>query len=98
LPVIAGLSDIVLASPVPVVFDHFGGAQGAAGFQQPGFDKLVQLIRSGKAYVILSAAYRASISGFDYANAAPLALITANPLRDWWDSAWPHREPARVAK
>jgi hypothetical protein len=26
LPVIAGLSDIVLESPIPVVFDHFGGA------------------------------------------------------------------------
>jgi predicted TIM-barrel fold metal-dependent hydrolase len=34
LPVIAGLSDIVLGSPVPVVFDHFGGARGAAGLQR----------------------------------------------------------------
>jgi hypothetical protein len=34
------LSDLILASPVPVAFDHFGGAQGAAGIQQPGFDKL----------------------------------------------------------
>src|SRR6516162_970315 len=38
LPVIAGLSDLVLASPVPVVFDHFGGAKAALGLQQPGFD------------------------------------------------------------
>src|ERR1700756_2990060 len=60
LPVIAGLSDIVLASPVPVVFDHFGGAQGAAGLEQPGFDKLLQLVGSGKGYVKLSGAYRAS--------------------------------------
>src|SRR5215472_12644628 len=60
LPVIAGLSDIVLESPVRVVFDHFGGAQGAAGLQQPGFDKLLQLVGSGKGYVKISGAYRAS--------------------------------------
>jgi predicted TIM-barrel fold metal-dependent hydrolase len=40
LPVIAGLIDLVLASPVPVVFDHFGGAKAALDLQQPGFDKL----------------------------------------------------------
>ena len=37
---IAAIKDLVAASPVPVVFDHFGGAQaelgtGAAGFCRP---------------------------------------------------------------
>jgi len=41
LPVIRGLSDLILASPVPVVLDHFGGAKAALGLQQPGFDKLL---------------------------------------------------------
>jgi predicted TIM-barrel fold metal-dependent hydrolase len=92
LPVIAEVSDIVLASPVPVVFDHFGGAQGAAGLQQPGFDKLLQLVRSGKAYVKISGAYRASIRVPDYPDVAPLAreLIAANPKRILWGSDWPH--------
>ena len=92
LPVIAGVTDIALASPVPVVFDHFGGAQGAAGLQQPGFDKLLQLVRSEKAYVKISGAYRASISAPDYPDVAPLAraLITANPQRILWGSDWPH--------
>jgi predicted TIM-barrel fold metal-dependent hydrolase len=92
LSVIAGLSDIVLASPVPVVFDHFGGAQGAAGLQQPGFDKLLQLVKSGKGYVKISGAYRASISVPDYPDVVPLAraLITANPQRILWGSDWPH--------
>jgi len=105
LPVIAGLSDIVLESPVPVVFDHFGGAQGAAGLQQPGFDKLLQLVGSGKGYVKISGAYRASINAPDYSDAAPLAraLITANPQRILWGSDWPHpdtrsgREPNDVS-
>lgn len=92
LPVVAGLSDLVLASPVPVVFDHFGGAKAAAGLRQPGFDKLLQLVESGKAYVKISAAYRASSSAPDYPDLAPLAhaLIAANPQRILWGSDWPH--------
>ena len=105
LSVIAGLSDIILASPVPVVFDHFGGAQGASGLQQPGFDKLLHLVESGKAFVKLSGAYRASTSAPDYPDAAPLAraLIAANPHRILWGSDWPHpdthsgREPNHVS-
>ena len=92
LPVVAGLSDLVLASPVPVVLDHFGGANAAAGLRQPGFDKLLQLVESGKAYVKISAAYRASSSAPDYPEVAPLAhaLIAANPQRILWGSDWPH--------
>ncbi len=92
LPVIAGVSDIVLASPVPVVFDHFGGAHGAAGLRQPGFEKLLQLVGSGKGYVKLSGAYRASTASPDYPDVAPLAgaLIKANPHRILWGSDWPH--------
>lgn len=92
LSVIAGIADLVLASPVPVVFDHFGGAQGAGGLQQSGFDTLLQLVRSGKAYVKISGAYRASTSAPDYPDVAPLAsaLITANPRRILWGSDWPH--------
>ena len=105
LPVIAGLSDIVMASPVPVVFDHFGGAQGAAGLQQPGFDKLLQFVGSGKGYVKISGAYRASNSVPDYPDVGPLAraLISANPQRILWGSDWPHpdtrsgREPNDVS-
>jgi predicted TIM-barrel fold metal-dependent hydrolase len=92
LPVVAGLSDLVLASPVPVVLDHFGGANAAAGLRQPGFDKLLQLVESGKTYVKISAAYRASSSAPDYPEVAPLAhaLIAANPQRILWGSDWPH--------
>ena len=92
LPVVAGLSDVVLGSPVPVVFDHFGGAKAAAGLRQPGFDKLLELVESGKAYVKISAAYRASESAPDYPDLAPLAhaLIAANPQRILWGSDWPH--------
>jgi len=100
LPVIAGLSDLVLASPVLVVFDHLGGAKAALGLQQPGFDKLLQLVRSGKGYVKISGAYRASARPPDYPDVAPLvhALIEANPHRILWGSDWPHPDTGTARK
>ena len=92
LAMIAALKDVVAASPVPVVFDHFGGARAELGPQQPGFDALVELVRSGKAYVKISAAYRVSNLAPDYADVVPLAraLIAANPERVVWGTDWPH--------
>src|SRR3954451_3257852 len=37
LPIVVALKDRIAASPVPVVFDHFAGAQAALGVTQPGF-------------------------------------------------------------
>jgi predicted TIM-barrel fold metal-dependent hydrolase len=92
LAVIAGIKDLVLAAPVPVVFDHFGGAQAALGLTQPGFADLVALVGAGKAYVKISGGYRASTKAPDYPDAAPLAkaLIAANPQRIVWGTDWPH--------
>jgi predicted TIM-barrel fold metal-dependent hydrolase len=74
------------------VFDHFGGAEAKLGLDQPGFADLLDLVKSGKAYVKISGAYRASTQGPDYSDAAPLAkaLITANPERIIWGTDWPH--------
>jgi predicted TIM-barrel fold metal-dependent hydrolase len=90
--VIAGLKDLVLTSPVPVVFDHFGGAEAARGVSQPGLAALLELLRSGKAYVKLSAAYRITKRTQDYADVGPIAhaLIEANPDRILWGTDWPH--------
>jgi predicted TIM-barrel fold metal-dependent hydrolase len=92
LAVVSGIKDAIGNSPVPVVFDHFGGAQAALGVQQPGFGDLLDLIRSGVAYVKLSGAYRASKQGPDYPDVTPLAqaLIAANADRVIWGSDWPH--------
>ncbi len=62
LAMITAIKDLVAAAPVPVVFDHFGGAEAALGTGQPGFDDLLALVKSGKAYVKISGAYRASSS------------------------------------
>ena len=92
LDVVSAIKDAVLASPVPVVFDHFGRAQAALGVEQPGFAELAELVRSGKAYVKISGAYRISKRAPDYPDAGPLAraLIAANPERILWGTDWPH--------
>jgi predicted TIM-barrel fold metal-dependent hydrolase len=92
LAMISAIKDLVAASPVPAVFDHFGGAQAAAGVDQPGFADLLELVKSGKAYVKISGAYRASKLAPDYPDAVPLAraLIAANVDRIVWGTDWPH--------
>jgi predicted TIM-barrel fold metal-dependent hydrolase len=90
--VIAAIKDLVMSSPVPVVFDHFGGIDTAHGLTQPGFPDLIELVRSGKAYVKISGAYRASMKAPDYPDLAPFAkaLISANADRIVWGTDWPH--------
>ena len=92
MPMITAVKDLLMASPVPVVFDHFGGAVAAKGVEQPGFSDLVDLVKAGKAYVKISGAYRASNAGPDYAECTPLAkaLISANADRIVWGTDWPH--------
>jgi predicted TIM-barrel fold metal-dependent hydrolase len=92
LAVISAIKDLVLAAPVPVVFDHFGGAQASLGLAQPGFAELIALVHAGKAYVKISGAYRASSEAPDYPDVAPFAqaLIAANRDRVVWGTDWPH--------
>jgi predicted TIM-barrel fold metal-dependent hydrolase len=92
LSVIEGIKDLVMAAPMPIVFDHFGGAQGALGVRQTGFDTLLNLVHTGRAYVKISAPYRSSTKAPNYPDVAPLAkaLIAANPQRMLWGSDWPH--------
>jgi len=91
LGVVTGIKDLVLESPAPVVFDHFANARAGLGIEQPGFSDLVQLVRSGKAYVKLSAAYHGSrYPDFSEVTAVAKALIAANPDRMLWGTNWPH--------
>lgn len=91
LDVIDALAAKLDSLGVALVIDHFGGAKAMLGTDQPGFGALLRLVRSGKAHVKLSAAYRASTTP-DCADVAPLAraMIAANPERMLWGSDWPH--------
>jgi predicted TIM-barrel fold metal-dependent hydrolase len=99
LRMIEAIREALIASPVPIVVDHFGGAAAAQGVQQPGFGALVNLVKSGKAYVkISSAGDGMSVLEPGYADVAPFAraLVAANPQRILWGSNWPHPDSAQV--
>ncbi|MDH2353979.1 amidohydrolase family protein [Bradyrhizobium sp. SSUT18] len=98
LPMISAIKELVLASPVPAVFDHFGGLEASLGLEQPGFADLIELVKSGKAYVKISGAYRSSKLAPDYQDMVPYAraLIAANADRVVWGTDWPHPDSSRV--
>src|SRR5438477_5055957 len=89
LAMVAATRDLVAASPAPVVFDHFANAKEELGVQQPGFADLVDLVRSGKAYVKISVT---AGPRQNYAYFTPLAqmLIAANVDRCISGTNWPH--------
>lgn len=77
--------------PVPLVVDHFGEVRAAEGVEQPGFETIVNLVKSGKAYVKISHADNLARQP-DMSDMTPFAkaLISANPQRIVWGTAWPH--------
>ena len=77
------------ASPVTLVFDHFGNAKEELGVGQHGFSDLVSLVKSGKAYVKISVT---AGPRENYGYFTPLAqmLISANVDRILWGTNWPH--------
>jgi predicted TIM-barrel fold metal-dependent hydrolase len=88
---IAAMADGLAALPVPVVFDHYGLAAARLGPTQPGFAELLDLLRTGRSYVKLSAPQRISKTR-DPADAEPIAaaLIAAAPDQLVWGTDWPH--------
>ena len=87
-----GLQDVLMASPIPVVIDHFAAAQASGGIRQRGFDVLLNLMRSGRIYLKISREHNISTQAPDYPDVAALvtALVAANPDRILWATDWPH--------
>jgi predicted TIM-barrel fold metal-dependent hydrolase len=92
LTIIAALKDHIAQLPFPVVFDHFGRAGAQQGPGQEGFGALLDLVKSGRAYVKISGAYRVSDKAPDFSDVTPLAqaLVGANAERIVWGTDWPH--------
>ena len=78
--------------PLPVSFGHLGYMRTDKPISTPGFQALLRLMQSGKAWVKLTAPYRISPKPMPHAdtNAFAHALIAANPARVVWGSDWPH--------
>lgn len=85
------------AFAVPIVIDHFGEPLVADGVGQPGFTTVLNLVKSGKAYVKLSNADTLTRQP-DMSDVTPYAkaLISANAQRIVWGTAWPHPSAGAV--
>jgi len=99
LPILSALADTIAALPTTLVVDHFGRARAALGPEQPGMNELLGLVKSGKVYVKLSAAYRMSeVPGYPDAADMASAFLEAGPDRMVWGSDWPHPGAASGTK
>ncbi|MDB5807399.1 MAG: transcriptional regulator, GntR family/amidohydrolase family protein [Betaproteobacteria bacterium] len=78
--------------PIQVVVDHMGRPNIDAGTDAPGFQALIRLLKSGRAWCKLSAPYRTSKTqpGFTDIDRYAQALVAAVPDRLVWGSDWPH--------
>ena len=90
------LSTELAAVSVPIVIDHFGEPRVADGVGQRGFTTVLSLVKSGKAYVKLSNADTLTQSDMSDVTPYAKALISANPQRVVWGTAWPHPSAGAV--
>jgi predicted TIM-barrel fold metal-dependent hydrolase len=85
-------ADLIRQTPAPIVIDHFGRIDGAAGVDQPAFQALLDLLGEDHVWVKISGADRLVQRGAAYEDAAPFAhaLISRAPDRIIWGTDWPH--------
>ena len=78
--------------PVDVVFGHLGYMKAGLGLDAPGYQALLRLMKSGRAWVKLTGPYCVSAQWLPYADVVPYAhaLVDAAPDRVVWGSDWPH--------
>lgn len=104
----ASLDTIAAAAPyvgrlqVPIVLDHFAMVPDSTPEGDARVEVVLALVRSGRAYVKLSAPYRLSAADGEGRQAVARLAATylqANPQRVLWGSDWPHthREPGKTA-
>jgi predicted TIM-barrel fold metal-dependent hydrolase len=90
---IAGIEDLLLRVPSPIVFDHLGRLAQPNALDNPGFKTISKLIEKGKTWVKLSGAYQDSKVGApSYSDTVPVAraYVKVAPERMVWASDWPH--------
>ena len=86
------MAPILEPSGVRVLIDHCGRPNPAAGLDQPGFAKLLELGSSGRYFVKISGLVKCSAQRYPWADSWPYvhALLEAfTPDRCMWGSDWP---------
>ncbi|HSR55501.1 MAG TPA: amidohydrolase family protein, partial [Alphaproteobacteria bacterium] len=78
--------------PVDVVFGHLGYFRPGQNPDIPGFQALLRLLESGRAWVKLTGPYRITREPLPYSDTDPFAraLLEVAPGRVIWGSDWPH--------
>jgi predicted TIM-barrel fold metal-dependent hydrolase len=77
---------------MPVVIDHMGRSDVALGDTDPSFKEILNLLKRGNFWVMLSLSEKLSKTGLPWDDVLPLAhkFIEAAPDRMIWGSDWPH--------
>jgi 2-pyrone-4,6-dicarboxylate lactonase len=75
-----------------VVVDHLGRPDMALGVKDPSVSKIVELLKTGNWWIMLSNGHKQSKLGFPWNDEIPIAraYIEAAPDRVIWGSDWPH--------
>jgi predicted TIM-barrel fold metal-dependent hydrolase len=76
----------------PVLVDHMGRPDPARGAEDPSLMKVVELLKRGNFWVMLSLVEKISKTGPPWDDVLPIArtLIETAPDRVVWASDWPH--------
>jgi 2-pyrone-4,6-dicarboxylate lactonase len=85
---------MLMACPVPLVFDHLGCVRGNESVDASGFQAVLRVLRRrDDCWVKLSSWHGRSVSGApSYSDMKPFAqaLVDARPDRVVWGTNWPH--------
>ncbi len=78
--------------PVEIVLGHLGYLTVGKQPDDAGFQALLRLMQSGRAWVKLTGPYRITAEPLPYPDTAPFAhaLVEANRERVIWGTDWPH--------
>ncbi len=78
--------------PVEIVLGHLGYLTLGKAPDDPGFQALLRLTKTGRAWVKLTGPYRISGQPLPYGDTVPFAqaLLEANRERVIWGTDWPH--------
>lgn len=77
---------------VPVLLDHLGRPDPAKGKADPNLQKVIELLKRGNFWVMISLVEKISRAGPPWADVVPVvrAIIEAAPDRVVWATDWPH--------
>lgn len=80
-----------------VLIDHMGRPDPSRGAQDPTLRRMIELLKRGNFWTMLSLSEKLSKTGFPWEDVVPMAraLVEAAPERVVWASDWPHPVSAK---